>query len=341
MKAPDFWWSSSTTLSAALLSPVSWIYGWISARKMHSKPKGESRLPVVCIGNFVVGGTGKTPFSLMLAELLKNEGLRPGFLLRGYGGSEQGPLLINPDDHVARQVGDEALMLARSGPTIISSDRVAGSRFAEKQEIDVLLMDDGFQNPALKKDLSFVLVDAAYGLGNGKCLPSGPLRAPMSAQIVATDVLVVVGEGQQAEPAIKLASRKGIPIIYARLEPGYVDDLKNGSLYAFAGIGRPEKFYDTLRALKLDVAETLSFPDHHEFSEAEAQKLLELSEQRHLQLVTTEKDMVRIETARPEIFRWLATRTEVLPVYMRVPDGERLSHIVQERINKRRYELGR
>lgn len=341
MKAPDFWWSRSRTLSALLLAPVSWIYGWVSGRRMHAKPLGECAVPVVCVGNFVVGGTGKTPFSLMLAEILKDQGFKPGFLLRGYGGSEIGPLVVDPSIHTAAEVGDEALMLAKVGPTVISSDRVYGGQLAEKQNIDVLLMDDGFQNPALHKDLCFVLVDAATGTGNGMCLPSGPLRAPLDKQIVSTDVLVVVGEGARAEEAVKLASRKGIPIIYARLEAAYCEELRDVSLLAFAGIGRPEKFFDTLRALELDVAETRSFADHHAFTEAEAQSLLKDAESRHLQLVTTEKDMVRIETAQSEIFRWLEVRTEVLPVHMRVPDALRLSHIVQERVQKRRFQLGK
>lgn len=195
--APDFWWKPGQTLASWLLSPAGWIYGLVSGRRMLKKPKAKSRLPVICVGNFVVGGTGKTPFAIELSYRLQEEGLRPGFLLRGYGGKAKGPLLVDASMHDADVVGDEALLLARYGPTVIAADRPSGARLAEQQPIDVLLMDDGFQNPALAKDLSLVLVDCSVGFGNGKCLPAGPLRAPAAKQIVKADCLVLVGEGMR------------------------------------------------------------------------------------------------------------------------------------------------
>ena len=338
-QAPDFWWRRRGSWQALVLALPSLVYGRIAGRKMLRVPRGRASVPVVCIGNFVVGGTGKTPFGLRLAERLKSEGYRPAFLLRGYGGSEQGPLLVEPYDHDAATVGDEALLLAREAPTVIAADRVAGAERIGELDADIILMDDGFQNPALHKDLSIVLVDAETGLGNGRCLPAGPLRAPMSAQIVKTDVLVVVGEGDGAREAVHLASRKGAPIFTATLEADDTELLRECSLLAYAGIGRPKKFFASLERLGLDVAETRAFADHHGFTEKEAQALLTRAEAAGLQLVTTSKDMVRLKTARHEIFRWLAARSAVLNVTMRIEGEDRLIGLIREIRRSRTFKL--
>ncbi|MBO6510694.1 MAG: tetraacyldisaccharide 4'-kinase [Roseibium sp.] len=331
-KTPDFWMTSGTSLAAILLAPLGWIYGRVSGQRMLSRPKATSNLPVVCIGNFVVGGTGKTPFSLELAECLSEEGYRPGFLLRGYGGRQKQPLLVDPDRHTAAAVGDEALLLAQEAPTIVSADRVAGARLAEQQDIDLLIMDDGFQNPALKKDLSLVLVDAATGFGNGFCLPAGPLRAPPAMQILKTDCLVIVGEGEAAEDAVHLAARKGLPILHAHLVPQVNEKLEGQELYAFAGIGRPQKFFSTLEAMGCELKKTRSFADHHQYSAAEVRSLLTEADELGLQLVTTAKDMARLKTSDGEIFHWIESRAEVLDVDMKIDDTERLMSLIREKL---------
>lgn len=328
-QAPDFWWRGFSWQALVLFLP-SLVYGRITGQRMLQKPKGRASVPVICIGNFVVGGTGKTPFSLRLAERLKAEGYKPAFLLRGYGGTEEGPLVVDAFEHDAATVGDEALLLARQAPTVISADRVAGARLIGDLDADIILMDDGFQNPALHKDLSIVLVDAETGLGNGHCLPAGPLRAPMNAQILKTDVLVVVGEGEAARQAVHLASRKGLPICTASLEADDTELLREVSLLAYAGIGRPRKFFATLEKLGLDVAETRAFADHHGFTEKEAQALLTKAEAEGFQLVTTSKDMVRLKTARHEIFRWLASRSAVLNVTMKIEGEDRLIGLIRD-----------
>ena len=236
-QAPDFWWRRGFSWQVLILSLPSLVYGRIAGRRMLQKPLGRASVPVICIGNFVVGGTGKTPFSLRLAERLQSEGYKPAFLLRGYGGSEEGPLVVEPYEHDAATVGDEALLLARQAPTVIAANRVAGADLIRDLDADIILMDDGFQNPALHKDLSIVLVDAETGLGNGRCLPAGPLRAPVHTQILKTDVLVVVGEGDAARQAVHLASRKGVPICTATLEADDTELLRECSLLAYAGSG--------------------------------------------------------------------------------------------------------
>ncbi|GAA0778748.1 tetraacyldisaccharide 4'-kinase [Roseibium denhamense] len=339
-KAPEFWWQPNLSAKAALLMPAGWIYGAVAARRMRSRPKAKSRLPVICIGNFVAGGTGKTPFAIRLAERLSEEGHAPGFLLRGYGGKHKGPLPIDPDRHDAAIVGDEALMLASVGPTIVSADRAAGAALAESLEIDILLMDDGFQNPALAKDLTIVLVDAAVGFGNGQCIPAGPLRAPVRAQILKADCLIVVGKGEAAEPAIHLAARKGLPILHAHVEPSRNDALIGRKLFAYAGIGRPEKFFQTLKDQGLDVKQTRAFADHHLFTEQDARALITQAEENGLQLVTTAKDMARLETGSGELMHWLASRSEVLDVDMVIEEEDRLIALINERLRRRQFQTG-
>ncbi|MES0809637.1 tetraacyldisaccharide 4'-kinase [Roseibium sp. SCPC15] len=333
-KAPDFWWKKGWSGAAITLSPVGWLYGLISGRRMQTRAKGSSKLPVICIGNFVVGGTGKTPFAIELAHRLREEGYKPGFLLRGYGGRSKGPLLVVPDMHNARQVGDEALLLARHGPTIVSADRPAGAKFAELHEIDILLMDDGFQNPALEKDLSIVLVDCAVGFGNGLCFPAGPLRAPASQQILKTDCLVLVGEGSGAENAVHLAGRRGLPVLHAHLRPQPNEDLEERRLFAFAGIGRPKKFFNSLKELGYEIAKTREFSDHHRYAEKDVQSLLTEAEKDDLQLVTTSKDMARLSTSDGELFRWITASTAILDVRMDIDDEDRLIALIREKVRK-------
>lgn len=176
MNAPDFWWTEERTWQSTLLSPLSSLYGHFAAKRFQYNPRYKAKKPVLCIGNFTAGGTGKTPFAIALNTLLKDAGHTPGFLLRGYGGTYKGPLLVEQSKYCAEEVGDEALLLARKGPTVICADRAAGAKLLEKQDISVIIMDDGYQNPSLHKDYSIVLLDAKTGIGNGKCIPAGPLR---------------------------------------------------------------------------------------------------------------------------------------------------------------------
>ncbi|WP_299811037.1 tetraacyldisaccharide 4'-kinase [uncultured Roseibium sp.] len=336
-KAPDFWWKPGLSPIALLLAPVGWIYGLITGRRMLARAKAKSGLPVICIGNFVVGGAGKTPFAIELAYRLREEGYRPGFLLRGYGGSEKGPLLVAADLHDAADVGDEALLLARYGPTVISRDRPAGAALAQEQPVDLLIMDDGFQNPALAKDLSLVLVDCATGFGNGFCLPAGPLRAPAHKQILKTDCLVLVGEGDAAEEAAHLAGRKALPILHAHLRPQPNGELDGRKLFAFAGIGRPQKFFASLKELGYQVKQTRAFADHHPYTEADVRALLTEAEEAGLQLVTTAKDMVRLETSDGELFHWIASSARVLEVRMEIDDEDRLMGLIRETLRNRSF----
>jgi tetraacyldisaccharide 4'-kinase len=295
VKAPSFWWTPRATAPALCLSPIASVWGALAARRLR-KPGEAVGLPVVCVGNFTVGGAGKTPVALAVAALAEAGGHRPFFLSRGYGGSVRGPVRVDPLHHGAGEVGDEPLLLARGFPVVVSRDRPAGARLCRDAGATLVVMDDGLQNPSLMKDLRLVVVDGAVGVGNGFCLPAGPLRAPMAAQWPLVDALVVVGSGAPGEALATDARRRGKPVLAVTIAPDEADlaSLRGRPLLAFAGIGRPAKFFDTLTAAGSEVRRAEAFADHHPYTSAEVESLLRQAESAGLTLVTTEKDAVRL-----------------------------------------------
>jgi len=305
LKTPP-WWYRKAGLVAAALSPLATLYGRVAAARMEKGETYRSRLPVVCIGNFTAGGGGKTPTALAVAALLKAMGKRPSFLTRGYGGAAKGLVRVGEGDS-AEAVGDEPLLLAAVAPTIVSADRVAGAKAIESSDADVIVMDDGFQNPSLAKDLALIVVDAASGLGNGRVIPAGPLRAPLDAQIARADALVVIGDGKKADALMASFERAGKPVLRAKIAPN-CDPRWLGVLPAigFAGIARPAKFFATLKANGARLIASYGFPDHHRFTEKDAKHLLQEAEDKKAMLVTTEKDWARLpdddeDSARTEL----------------------------------------
>ena len=294
MREPAFWWRPHAWLSL-VLAPLAAIYGAAAASRL--RRSGEAiGIPVICIGNFTLGGAGKTPTVMALVELLRSQGQRPFVLSRGYGGTLAGPLLVDAAEQTAGQVGDEPLLLARIAPVVVSADRVAGARVAAGHGASVIVMDDGFQNPSLAKQLSLIVVDAARGLGNGAVFPAGPLRAPLAEQIERTDALIVVGAGSAADGLASAISSRGRPVLHARLvaEAADLASLKGKRVLAFAGIGDPEKFFGTLRDCGVEVVATKSFADHHAFRESELATLRAEALRDGLTLVTTAKDLARL-----------------------------------------------
>lgn len=337
MRAPDFWWGEKPPLKSLLLLPISLIYGGVAGWRM--KRRGETAaLPVICIGNFTVGGAGKTPTAIAIAELLAASGEFPAFLSRGYGGTEHGPLQVERR-HTAREIGDEPLLLAATAPVIVSRHRPAGARLALENGATAIVMDDGLQNPSLAKDCAIAVVDGATGTGNGLVFPSGPLRAPLSAQWDAVDAVIVIGEGIAGERVAREAERHGKKIFAGRLVPdgGSVEALQGNRILAFAGIGRPEKFFETLRDSSLDVVETRSFPDHHAYSAEDVALLQRIAEERNLAPVTTEKDLARL-VAPGSQSAWSALR--VLPVKLQLEDSDGLRNLLLRRIAERRTRAG-
>jgi tetraacyldisaccharide 4'-kinase len=303
MKEPPSWWyKGSIPLAAWALWPVAVGYGRIVERRFRTTEPYRSALPVICVGNFTMGGAGKTPAALKIAALLKEAGRNPGFLTRGYGGSERGPHLIDAASDGADRVGDEPLLLARAAPTVVSRDRPAGAMLLETLGVDMIIMDDGFQNPSLSKDFSLVVVDGGAGVGSGRVFPLGPLRAPLGFQLGLADAVLVL-RGEQLSLTQGL---RGLPIFHARVVTIIGDELRERPYLAFCGIGRPAKFYDTLQEAGVAIAKTRSFPDHHPFSEADAASLLAEAEALGACLITTEKDRARLkgkEGARGELYQ--------------------------------------
>lgn len=273
------------------------------------RPGARAGLPTICIGGLTIGGDGKTPTALAVADLLAGMGERPAFLTRGYGrsGREQ-PFVIDLDRHGVREAGDEPLLLARLAPTIVAADRLAGAVLAKGLAVSVLVLDDGLQSRRLQPDFALAVVDAEYGAGNGLCLPAGPLRAPLARQIEAVDAVLTIGRGAAGDAIVRLARAAGKRVFHARLEPDRqaAAHLAAMRVYAFAGVARPAKFLASLREIGADVAGFRWFPDHHIFTAREIAALQGEARRKDARLVATEKDAARIAATDAAI--------EILPV---------------------------
>ena len=326
MKTPAFW-SRPPGPAAWLLSPLAALYGNATARRM-GRPGAAATLPVICVGNVTAGGAGKTPTALAIGRMLRDSGRRPVFLIRGYGGVKRGPLLVDPGLHGAGDVGDEALLLARVAPCVLSADRPAGARLCAGMDAGVIVMDDGLQNPSLVKDLSLAVFDAGIGIGNGLCVPAGPLRAPLQAQWPAIDAAILIGRGPPGERVADEVARQGLPLLRAGLEPDAetAAALRGRRILAFAGIGRPQKFFDTLAACGAILERRLSFPDHHVFTARQAGRVLDEAGAHDLIAVTTEKDWVRLAPLAAQEPRVASVRT--LPVRLAFEDQARLGDLL-------------
>jgi tetraacyldisaccharide 4'-kinase len=291
MRAPDFWtqkhWSARAIRTA--LAPIGTLYGLGVRLKEHTTHPFRPRAKVVCVGNLTAGGTGKTPLAIAIGRILSDHGHRVVFLARGYGGSYAGPVQVDPARHCAADVGDEALLLSAVAPTVVSRDRGKGAALADSLGPDVIVMDDGFQNFSLTKDLSFVVVDGEAGFGNGRLIPAGPLRETVQSGLSRANAVVLMNPGVAELPAFPCT------VLRARLEPAGGPSLSGRKVFAFCGIGRPEKFFRTLTEMGARLVGTRTFPDHHRFSDDEICDLKTLADAQGAHLVTTEKDVVRLD----------------------------------------------
>ena len=298
MRAPGFWRAGHPTAVARVLQPIGVLYGSAVARRM-ARLGRRAGAPVVCVGNFVAGGGGKTPAAIALARMLIGDGRRVAFLSRGYGGVKRAdPVQVDLGLHNARTVGDEPLLLARVAPCWVGADRVRSAAMAVEAGAEILVLDDGLQNPALAKDLAFAAVDGESRFGNGLSIPAGPLRAPVAAQARYVQAMILIG-GDEAGALAVSAAAPGKPILRASLEPDALAAARliGREVVAFAGIARPEKFYATLRRVGARLVATHDFADHHAFSAREIEALIAEAEKRGALLATTEKDRARL-TAR-------------------------------------------
>ncbi len=324
MRAPDFWADPKARFLPGLIQPLAWAYGLGARLRAATVRQWRSPVPVFCVGNLVAGGAGKTPLALDLGSRLSAGGHRVHFLSRGYRGTEAGPIRVDPDDHTAYDVGDEALLLAASAPTWVSRDRALGCRWAMEDGADIVIMDDGFQNPSVAKDLSLLVVDGAFGLGNGRLLPAGPLREPIAHGLGRADAVVILGEDRRdVAGQIRRHSPRPLPILAARLRPRPdAGRLKGRTVVAFAGIGRPSKLFETAKEVGCRVASTHAFPDHHAFRGEDLKRLDLEAKAADALLLTTAKDAVRL----PSDWR---SRVEVLTITVEWEDEAALDSLLQ------------
>ncbi|MEM8615619.1 MAG: tetraacyldisaccharide 4'-kinase [Pseudomonadota bacterium] len=300
MREPRFWaagldpWSrEAAPLVRSLLTPFAMLYGAITKRRLAKAKPLRLDIPVICVGNLTAGGVGKSPLVADLrARLTEAYGLRVASLSRGYGGTIKWPCRVDIQSHTAKDVGDEPLMLACSGESWIGVDRAEAGLAMAKDGVEVIIMDDGFQNPGLHKDLSIIVVDSVARFGNGHVIPKGPLREPVAEGLKRADGVMIMGDGEGP----KLPSSFNGPVLRARIAPTATP--APHPYVAFAGIGRPEKFFDGLQAAGADVRDSVPFPDHHVYTAADLRFLHRLAEERGARLITTEKDYVRLSEAQ-------------------------------------------
>ena len=330
MQAPRFWFTPPDKLhiAARLLSPIGQLYAYATAQRTAQHSTVTAQSPVICVGNLNAGGTGKTPTVIALVQLLLTLGKRPHVITKGYGGNVQGPLEVNPRYHNADQTGDEPLLLAAFATTWVAKDRVKALRAAEKAGADVIIMDDGFQDPTIRKDLSLVIVDAERGFGNAKCIPAGPLREPVSAGLARADAIVSIGP-QKAQHAFnnQWGGALHLPHFDAELRPLSMGmDWSTGRYLAFAGIGHPEKFFATLRELGAQLVHCEALADHQSLSPTLLGRLQAQAQAQQAQLVTTEKDAARL----PDDFQGDVI---TLPVRLEVHDTDQFTAMVKKAIS--------
>ena len=292
MKTPKFWYRPQSRL-AKLLSPLGRLYGWTVYRRFKKTRPYQATIPVICVGNLNVGGTGKTPVCLAIGQMLKEKNIPFWFLNHGYKSASQG-IIVEPGLMSPLDVGDEALLLANLAPTVVDRHRARGAQMIERQGAAALIMDDGFQNPSLIKTLSLIVADGQTGFGNGQMIPAGPLREPIERGLKRADAVVIAGADRSGVADIVKKTAPDLPILTGRFEPDpdTVQKLKGQTVVAFAGIGRPEKFFEMLTGLGIPVAKRIAFPDHYFYTRFDLEQLL--ADAGDMPLVTTRKDFVKI-----------------------------------------------
>lgn len=337
-EAPPFWWEKPDW-RAALLWPLSKLYGIIAVRRMDRASPPIIDLPVICIGNLTVGGGGKTPTALAIAQSALKMKRKPGVISRGYGGTTTGVHVVDAAHDLAKQVGDEPLLIAQYVPIAVSVDRLAAAQKLQSQGCDFIIMDDGFQSMRLKSDFNLVVIDARRGVGNGHTIPGGPLRAPIVPQLRHADALLKTGSGEAADQIIRLAARAAKPIYIAAPKVAKGLNLKNKRVLAFAGIADPEKFFDTLAHAGAQISLSRTWPDHHYFADDELAELGQTADAGDLILVTTEKDAMRLMRGST-IAKALLEKTVVLRVEMNFDLSSVPLQIIEQTLeNFRRRQL--
>lgn len=334
LNEPSWWYGSGrySAWQARALSPIAYVYGWIAKRRMVRSDGVAADIPVICVGNFTAGGTGKTPFVCWLVDICKLRALQPAVLTRGFGGRLPGPLWVDRGQHTAEDVGDEPLLIVQHAPVMVARDRALGLReiIHSNSNCDVVIMDDGLQNQTVKKDVSIALIDGRRGFGNGRIIPAGPLRAALKDQMSLVSAVVInhrSGRDRgrcETKPITTELQAHGFdgPVAHATVSPVLgSDSLQGVRVLAYAGIGNPERFFETLGALGADLTEKRVFADHHPLRDREARDLIETAARQNLTLVTTEKDWVRLSPEGGSRDQ-LKAKTRVVPIVLEMSERD-------------------
>ena len=331
---PKFWYEDNinSKIKSIILFPLSILWILFTRFKSCYTKIYKSKLKVVCIGNLTVGGTGKTPYAIYTYKILRELGYNPVFLTRGYKGTHKGPIEVNKS-HTFKDIGDEALLLSKIGTTIVSKNRCLGAKFIEKhkKKFNVIIMDDGLQNSQLNHDIRFLLIDKNLKFGNKLCLPAGPLRQTIKLGIKGIDRIVLTGNNKVNN--IDLFKTYNIPIIETKTKVTKSPKIQNKKIFAFCGLGNPDKFYQTLNENGYDISFTKSFPDHYNYNYQDINKLILTATNQNLELITTEKDYVKINNKNKLI--------HVLSIEMdlSVEDKSRLKLFFTEKLNAKSFHL--
>ena len=323
--APGFWYAQRTAkdrVLAKILTPLGTAYGWLAQKRFEMHAPAPMARPVICIGNLVAGGAGKTPTAMALCDMLRDKGYNPHFLSRGYGGTEDGPTQVSLSRDTARDVGDEPLLLAEKAPAWVSHNRAQGAQAAIDTGASIIIMDDGFQNPSLHKDFSLLVFDGGAGFGNKKIFPAGPLREPAGFGLARADAAVIIGADTTGAENEIHRHRPDIPLLKAHLAPDPGNpDIFGKKVFAFAGIGRPDKFRDSLAAAGAVLEGWSAFPDHFAYIEQDLAELMRDAEAQNAMIITTAKDHVRL----PEK---LKDKVQVFRVHLVWEDAQAISRLL-------------
>ena len=338
-EAPPFWWEKPDW-RAMLLLPFSTAYGRAASYRMdNAKPEGID-IPVLCVGNLTVGGGGKTPTSIAIANAAKKLKLKPGVVSRGYGGLNSGARIVDAEHDLAKHVGDEPLLIAQYAPIAVSANRLAGAKLLMEEGVNFIILDDGFQSMRLKSDFNLVVVDARRGIGNGHVIPGGPLRAAVIPQLRHADAVLRIGDGDAADSVVRQAAKAGKTIYVAATHPAKKIQLSGKRLLAFAGIADPDKFYDSLTKAGAFISLARNWPDHHFFADDELSELHQTAEAGDLVLVTTEKDAMRL-TRGSDIARKVLEKSLVFKIEVAFDQPDTPQRIIEATMESfRRRQLG-
>lgn len=319
MRTPSHW--KDNNLLSVVLCPLGWVYGLMTALRLKFIKPRKASVPVICIGNLTAGGTGKTPVAISFSHLLRSHGYNPFFITRGYGGKIQ-DTLVDKNNHQAQDVGDEPLLLAEASPVVVNSNRYNGAIKAQNNGADCIIMDDGFQNPKLHKDLSLLVIDGGFGLGNSRCIPAGPLREFTNSGLKRADAILIIGEDEK-----NIASQiKNLPIFKGSILPCRPEKGRK-EIIAFAGIGRPDKFYTSLEEVGFNLMKKIDFPDHHYYNEEELNQIITKAQTLGTDIYTTSKDFVKIPIELRPHFR-------VLEITIQWEDEEKLANFIIQKISQ-------